>query len=142
VAVIARMNDYGIIGQAGTLKTGEDRTDALINESDEAEVFLFQVSIIVQSETELELTNGSAFIVCCSIVLPFTGKAVSQREVVVRRRTQRSRIQIHVVNRMLTIKRAVVRGMRFDERHHQNERLFPIPLNDFARVLLDKSGLR
>ena len=136
------MNDYGIIGQAGTLKTGEDRTDALINESDEAEVFLFQVSIIVQSETELELTNGSAFIACCSIVLPFTGKAVSQREVVVRRRMQRSRIQIHVVNRMLTIKRAVVRGMRFDKGHHQNKRISPMPLNEFARALLDKSGLR
>src|SRR6266480_7822536 len=136
------MNDYCIIGQAGSLKTGEDRTDALINESDEAEVFLFKVSIIVQSETKLELTNGSAFILGCSIVLPFTGKAVSEREVVVRRRMHRSKIQIHGVNRMLTIKRAVVRGMRFDEGHHQNKRLFPIPLNEFARVLLDKSGLR
>jgi hypothetical protein len=56
------MNDHGIIGQAGIFKTGEDRTDALINECNKAEVFLFQVSIIVDGETELELTDSSGFI--------------------------------------------------------------------------------
>ena len=45
------MNDHRILGQACALKTGEDRTDALINESNEPEVFLFQVSIILDRET-------------------------------------------------------------------------------------------
>ena len=135
------MNDHCVIGQAGTLKTGENRTDALINERNKAEVFLFKFSIIVDRETKLKLTYGSAFILGCSVLLPFTGQPVSQRKIVPWV-LESCRIDIHLVNRMFIIKRTIVRRMRFDEGHHQNKRISPIPLNEFACVLLDKSGLR
>ena len=102
---------------------------------------MFQLSIIVQSKAELKLANGSAFILGRSILLPFTGKAISQREIA-RRRLRSGRIDIDLVNRMLVIKGTVVRRMGFDKRHHQNEWIFLMALDEFACALLDKSGLR
>src|ERR1700731_1525031 len=132
------MNDHGIIGHAAIFETCEDLADTLINQRHKAEIFLFQLSIIVDSETELELTNCSAFILDCSVSLPFTGQAISQWDIFPLR-LQRCQIDIYLVDWMFVIKRTVVGRMRFDEGHYQNKRLFPIPLNEFAGVLLNKS---
>ena len=107
----------------------------MIDQRDQSEIFLFEISIIVLVNAEIELADcwiGERF-----IFLPFADQSVTQRRLLVERNFRRN-IDI----RVLGIKRSVVRRVRLDERDHENERPLAIALDELACARFHEFRLR
>jgi hypothetical protein len=70
-------------------------------------------------------------------LLPFAHQAITQRNVFTLGKSG-SEIEVHIIQRMLIVERAVIGRVRLYKTNHENERIALMFFDEFARVFLEE----
>src|SRR5437899_11438045 len=109
--MITGVNDDRVLAQSRVFDARQDRADASIYESDEAEILLPDVAILLERQPEIKAADFSGPISSCSVLLPFARQPITQWHIFTAR-DRRARIDVYRLERVLTGDGAVVRLVR------------------------------
>src|SRR4030095_16014433 len=137
VAMVARMHDDRVVAQAKSLQATKNGTDALIDQGNQSQIALFNAAIFVGGNPKEKLMGQTLPINNRPGLLPFTHKPIAQRNIVALGK-RGGRIELDLAQRMLIVKRTIVRRVRLDKCDHQDERIAKMFFDELARVLFEK----
>ena len=112
--MITCVDDKRVLAKSRVFDTRQDRADALIHESDEAEIPLPDVAILVGRQPKIKAPDFSGPISSRSVLLPFARQPITQRNIFTER-DRRARIDVYLLERVLIVEVAVVRRVRLDK---------------------------
>ena len=141
IPMITGVDNEGMLAKSRVLDARQDRADASIDESDEAEIPLPDVAILLERQPEIKAADSSGPISSRSVLLPFARQPITQRNIFTER-DRRARIDIYLLGRVLVVEGAVVRRVGLDKRDHQQKWRMRVALDEVACMPLHKFRLR
>jgi hypothetical protein len=137
VAVVARVHDNSIVSQTESFDAGEDGTNALIHQRNQAEITLLNTPIFLRSDAKKQLSGQPLSIQNRFRLLPFPHQPITQRNVFALR-TRGRRIELNLIERMFIVERTVVRRVRLYKTNNENERIALMFFDEFACAFLEE----
>src|SRR5438477_12300228 len=113
IPMITGVNDNRVLAQSRVFDARQDRADASIYESDEAEIPLPDVAILLERQPEIKAADFSGPISSRSVLLPFARQPITQGNIF-SERDRRARIDVYLLGRVLIVEGAVVGRVRLD----------------------------
>src|SRR5207302_4064996 len=120
IPMITGVDNEGVLAQSRVLDARQDRADASIDESDEAEIPLPDVAILLERQPEIKAADSSGPVSSRSALLPFARQPITQGNIFTER-DRRARIDVYLLGRVLVVERAVIRRVGLDKRDHQQK---------------------
>src|SRR5438046_6132973 len=121
IPMITGVDNEGGLAQSRVFDARQDRADASIDESDEAEIPLPDVAILLERQPEIKAADFSGPISSRSVLLPFARQPITQGNIF-SERDRRARIDVYLLGRVLVVERPVIGPVGLDTRGHQQQR--------------------
>src|SRR5437867_1519057 len=108
VAVVARVHNNRVVGQAASFNAGEDCANALIYQCDQPEIALLDTPVFLRGDAKEQLSLQSLPVANSFRLLPFAHQTVTQRNIFTFSK-RGCRIEFDAIERILIVERSVVR---------------------------------